>query len=60
MAGKETYLGDAVYASFDGYKIWIRTDEGNGIFLQPAVFKALVEYEEQIRVNQQFNIVHNL
>ena len=48
------YLGDGVYASFDGYHIWLRTGahEGphvtNKIALEPAVFAALVEYERQV------------
>ena len=39
----ETYLGDAVYASFDGYQIWLRTGDGNNqrIALEPAVLCAL-------------------
>lgn len=47
---KETYLGDAVYASFDGFQIWLRTGDGNDnrIALEPAVFKALVEYHSDL------------
>lgn len=46
----ETYLGDAVYASFDGYQIWLRTGDGNNqrIALEPPVFRALVEYAERL------------
>ena len=45
------YLGDAVYASFDGYHIWLTTGDGNDqrIALEPDVFRALVEYETQLR-----------
>lgn len=45
------YLGDAVYASFDGYHIWLTTGDGNDqrIALEPSVFRALVEYETQLR-----------
>ena len=45
------YLGDSVYASHDGYNIWLTTENGypddprNEIALEPAVFRALVEYD---------------
>lgn len=46
----ETYLGDAVYASFDGYQIWLRTGDGNNqrIALEPAVLCALDRYRKDI------------
>jgi len=46
----ETYLGDAVYASCDGYQIWLRTGDGNDqqIALDPQTFQALVAYERSI------------
>lgn len=45
------YLGDAVYASFDGYHIWLATGDENKqcIALEPAVFRALIAYEKRIR-----------
>lgn len=48
---KEIYLGDAVYASFDGFNIWLRTSDGNNnrIALEPEVFAALLEYAQAIR-----------
>ena len=47
---KETYLGDAVYVSFDGYHIWLRTGDGNNqrIALEPAVFDALIDYRRRL------------
>lgn len=47
----ETYLGDAVYASFDGYQIWLRTGDGNDnrIALEPAVMHALIAYVGGLR-----------
>ena len=42
------YLGDGVYASTDGYTIQLTTENGikttNTIFLEPAVFSALIAY----------------
>jgi hypothetical protein len=42
----ETYLGDAVYASFDGYQIKLRTDDGNNqvVYLEPGVYAALQRF----------------
>jgi hypothetical protein len=51
---KETYLGDGVYASFDGYQIWLRTMRDDGrkeithmIAIDPMVFIALVRFGER-------------
>ena len=46
MPDKEEYLGDAVYASFDGWQIWLRTGDGNNnvIALEPAVYQALLDF----------------
>lgn len=42
------YLGDGVYASFDGYQIKLETERGYNdvhvIYLEPAVFNALTRY----------------
>jgi hypothetical protein len=42
----EVYLGDAVYASFDGYQIWLRTGDRNNqrIALEPRVWANLVNF----------------
>lgn len=46
------YLGDAVYASFDGYHLWLKTHNGiqvlDQIALEPAVFAALLRYAKTI------------
>ena len=43
---EETYLGDAVYASFDGWMILLRNGDGNNnrIFLEPEVLTALFRF----------------
>lgn len=50
---KETYLGDGVYASFDGFQIWLRTVRSDGIqhriALDDATFVALKTFAEEIR-----------
>jgi hypothetical protein len=47
----ETYLGDAVYASFDGWQICLRTGDGNNqvIYLEPGVLNALSDFVAKIR-----------
>lgn len=45
---EETYLGDGVYASFDGYQIWLRVDDGSRIALEPGVYASLVAYRDKI------------
>jgi len=46
------YLGDGVYASFDGYHIWLKAggldQDDNQIALEPAVFEALVKYRREV------------
>lgn len=46
-----TYLGDAVYASFDGYHIWLHLNDHRSpglIALEPAVYDALKHYARRI------------
>lgn len=41
------YLGDAVYASFDGYHVWLHLNSHDSeplIGLEPAVLSALFRY----------------
>lgn len=43
----EEYIGDGVYASFDGWYVWLRAPRENGdhmIALEPDVFKELAIY----------------
>jgi hypothetical protein len=40
----EDYIGDGVYASYDGYQIRLRTLEGHTIFLDPATFIVFLNY----------------
>jgi hypothetical protein len=47
----EKYLGDGVYASFDGYQIWLRTPRHGGVHeiaLEPEVFEALLQYQQDL------------
>ena len=38
------YLGDGVYATFDGYQIWLDTLEGDKIALEFAVWLEVMRY----------------
>ena len=44
MKGAEIYLGDGVFGRFDGYQIWIMTNEVTEIALEPYVMDTLVQY----------------
>lgn len=45
------YLGDAVYASFDGYQIWLTTGDGNNnrVALEPPVLDNLTKYADYVK-----------
>ncbi len=47
------YLGDSVYADFDGNMVILTTEDGigmsNRIFLEPVVWEALKGYVEGLR-----------
>lgn len=46
------YLGDSVYADWDGFNIVLQTDNGMGIdqqiFVEPEVFEMLCTYVEEL------------
>ena len=49
----ETYLGDGLYARFDGFSIWLRAPRENGdhvIALEPGILSALIAYAEQVKM----------
>lgn len=43
---KDEYLGDGVYASFDGYHVWLAVNhhENRVVALEPEVLTALTQY----------------
>lgn len=45
---QETYLGDGLYASFDGFMITLRAPRGpegdHWVALEPAVYTAFINY----------------
>jgi hypothetical protein len=48
--GFQDYLGDGVYASFDGYQIWLAANHPDNrvIALEPMVFEALLRYQKDL------------
>ena len=52
VSGYKKYLGDAVYADFDGYNVVLTTENGieqtNVIVLEPSVISRLKEYFERV------------
>ncbi len=51
------YLGDAVYADFDGYHVVLTTEDGisvtNRICLEPAVIVALNRYVANLTARKE-------
>ena len=44
---QESYLGDGLYASFDGFSIWLRAPRERGdhvVGLEPLILKSFIEY----------------
>lgn len=48
----KSYIGDGVYASFDGYQIWLTTENGieatNRIAIEPNVWQMLKIYVKRL------------
>lgn len=52
---KETYLGDGLYPSFDGYQIILRAPREGGdhhVGLEPAVYQALLDFVAALRAER--------
>jgi hypothetical protein len=51
---EEVYLGDGVYAHFDGQSLWLRASREDGgdelIALDPVVFEALREFARKVGI----------
>ena len=45
---EDRYIGDGVYASFDGYHIWLKTQDGMQIALEPEVYFNLLNYKDHV------------
>jgi len=51
MADNDKYLGDGVYASFDGYQIWLAVNHHTNkvIALPLEVMEALIAYNKALK-----------
>jgi hypothetical protein len=53
----KTYLGDAVYAEYDGYRIILTTEDGisvtNTIYMEPGTLKALDAYVSRLQEEEE-------
>jgi acyl-CoA thioesterase FadM len=52
MMIEDVYLGDGVYASFDGYQVWLAVDNHTNkvVAIEPQVWEALKRYMENLNV----------
>ena len=50
MNEQETYLGDGVYASFDGFQIWLAVNhhKNKQVALEPAVMASLLRFADRV------------
>ena len=54
----ETYLGDGLYASVDGYTMMLRAPRAEGdhwVGLEPRVYEALLEFVKQLKNDGENN-----
>jgi hypothetical protein len=54
---KETYLGDGLYVSSDGWWIRLRASRADGdheIFIEPLMWAPLVEYARKVWHRDEF------
>lgn len=53
MNEEDTYLGDGVYASFDGHQIWLAVNHHTNkqVALEPHVMQQLVRYAARVWVS---------
>ena len=48
-----SYLGDGLYAIFDGFGIWLHAndhaDPTDKVYLEPSVLEALLKFREEVK-----------
>lgn len=53
MNKDDVYLGDGLYASFDGWQIelyaWNGEEKNNHVYLEPTVLAAFLRYVESLK-----------
>lgn len=56
MQHPETYLGDGLYASFDGYRVWLRAPREGGnhyVALEPEILDAFERFCISVRLGHK-------
>ena len=56
---KETYLGDGLYASWDGHQIILRAPRDgrdHWVALEPPIYKALIEFVAALRTDAEWTL----
>ena len=51
MTTEETFLGDGLYARYDGYQIHLRAPRAEGdhfVVLEPEVYNALIAFHTRV------------
>jgi len=58
------YLGDGVYAIFDGYGIWLHANHHehptDRVYLEPEVLGGLVRFNKEVRSEEVVEMVRRL
>ena len=53
MPESKRYIGDGVYAIFDGYGIWLHANSPDNptdkIYLEPGVYQSLLDFVKQLK-----------
>jgi hypothetical protein len=52
MTGHETYLGDGLYVSHDGYQVKLRAPRDGGdheVYLEPSTLQAFIEFIDALK-----------
>jgi len=59
-----SYLGDGVYAIFDGYGIWLHINDHehptDRAYLEPQVLEALVAFDKEVRSEEAIKMIIEL
>jgi hypothetical protein len=56
MEYPETYLGDGLFCSYDGFTIWLRAPREGGdhvVALEPLVYTELVRFVADLRKGEE-------
>lgn len=53
----KAYLGDGLYADYDGYQIVLTAENGlcttHTVYLDPSVYQALIRYVDAMKIANQ-------